>query len=261
MEASIPSPPYIQRELSRESNPSSGSNRNSYQYPNSVNSGGAGSGGGSGSSGASSRHRHSNASSISTGNGIYSPANPANVETQPSVDTPERFVYSSGNIELDLGERLEGFQHPSYGRNGIIRGEVKMKKMSSVKSITLVVRNLSLFSFHIILILVPIIQLEGRVQTVITQAGLLQGHNAVKVLEMTRNVFILNETDKAQGKGRGKDTTSKAFPFEFELPSNVEGTNDPLPPTFRGYFHAMEGSVRYTLKAVANKTGLWPREV
>jgi hypothetical protein len=54
------------------------------------------------------------------------------------VDTPRTsYVFTSGNIELDLGVRPEENRTiPSYGKNGIIKGLIKVKKMSHVQAVT-----------------------------------------------------------------------------------------------------------------------------
>lgn len=55
-------------------------------------------------------------------------------------DAPmSRYVYTTGNVELDLGEREEGRAIPSYGRQGLIRGVVRLKKFSHVQSIVITV--------------------------------------------------------------------------------------------------------------------------
>jgi hypothetical protein len=61
--------------------------------------------------------------------------------TPPAVpDTPRsRYVYTAGNVELDLGEREEGHAIPSYGRQGLIRGVVRLKRFSHVQSIVITV--------------------------------------------------------------------------------------------------------------------------
>lgn len=57
----------------------------------------------------------------------------------PIVNTPKTsYNYTSGSIELDLGQRPEEKRTiPSYGKNGIIKGVVKLKKLSHVQSVTL----------------------------------------------------------------------------------------------------------------------------
>lgn len=65
---------------------------------------------------------------------------------QPTPVIPEtpqpRYVYTSGNLELDLGPRPEdNHAIPSYGRNGLIRGVVRLKKRSHIQAIIITVRS------------------------------------------------------------------------------------------------------------------------
>jgi len=58
--------------------------------------------------------------------------------TPTDTNSPRpRYVYTSGNVELDLGEREGNHTIPSYGLNGLIRGVVKLKKLSHVQSIVI----------------------------------------------------------------------------------------------------------------------------
>lgn len=60
------------------------------------------------------------------------------IETTPQL----RYVYTSGGVDLDLGPRPEGNQAiPSYGRNGLVRGVVKLKKLSHVQAIVITVSS------------------------------------------------------------------------------------------------------------------------
>jgi hypothetical protein len=63
------------------------------------------------------------------------------------VDTPRTsYIFTSGNIELDLGARPEENRTiPSYGKNGIIKGVVKVKKVSHVQAVTISVCESLLF--------------------------------------------------------------------------------------------------------------------
>lgn len=150
------------------------------------------------------------------------------------AETPlSRYVYTSGNVELDLGPRPEESRSiPSYGRNGLIRGVVRLKKHSHVQAI--------------------VITLEGRAQTMIMQAGLASGHSAMKVLDLSHSVY--------EAKGKGKAPVPSSFPFEFEFPSTITDSTEPLPPTFRGVHPSMEGWIRYTVRVQVIKSGLWPRD-
>jgi hypothetical protein len=92
----------------------------------------------------------------------------------------------------------------------------------------------------------------------VMQGGLASGHSAIKLLDISKTIYTAPEDERL--KGKGKEPTCRFLPFEFEFPSTIPGSEDPLPPTFRGVHPAMEGWVRYTLKIQMIKTGFWPRE-
>ncbi|PVF99693.1 hypothetical protein CPB86DRAFT_783313 [Serendipita vermifera] len=161
---------------------------------------------------------------------------PSDLDAQSVSGGDKRYTFSAGSIELDLGERPEGQSIPSYGLEGLVRGIVKLKKLSHVQAIT--------------------ITLEGRAQTMVMQAGLAAGHSAIKLLDVSKVIYAASPHNK------DKDTNaSKSFPFELEFPTLIDGTNDPLPPTFRGVHPSMEGYIKYTIRVTVTKKGIWPREV
>jgi hypothetical protein len=89
----------------------------------------------------------------------------------------------------------------------------------------------------------------------VMQAGLAAGHSAMKLLEVSKVIYAASpHADK------NKEPSSKSFPFEFEFPTTIDGTNDPLPPTFRGVHPSMEGWIKYTIRITVTKKGIWPRE-
>jgi hypothetical protein len=52
-----------------------------------------------------------------------------------------RYIYTSGNVQLDLGERDENRAIPSYGRRGLVRGVVRLGKLSHVRSVVVTVSD------------------------------------------------------------------------------------------------------------------------
>lgn len=53
-----------------------------------------------------------------------------------SGDTLE-YRHRNGNIEISLGPKVPGFDIPSYGKGGIVRGTVTLKKLTWVESVVI----------------------------------------------------------------------------------------------------------------------------
>lgn len=157
------------------------------------------------------------------------------------VEEPSKhFIFSSGNIELDLGPKDGDI--PSYGLQGRVRGVVRIKKMNHVQGI--------------------VISLEGRAQVTAMQGGLPCGHTERKLLYVPLKLY----TKESSAKAKARATPSSEFPFELAFPTHADST-DPtaapiaLPPTFRNSHPSMEGWIKYTVKIQVIKSGLWPRDV
>lgn len=61
---------------------------------------------------------------------------------QIPADPVSRYIYTSGNIELDLGPRYdENRSIPSYGRGSTIKGTVTLKKLSRVQALNITVHT------------------------------------------------------------------------------------------------------------------------
>ncbi|KAG8809575.1 hypothetical protein FRC17_003378 [Serendipita sp. 399] len=183
---------------------------------------------------------------------ISQPAAPAPATPSPaSSSSTERYISRAGSIELDLGPRREPEEgHPTgsssfatYGLNGIIRGEIRLKKMSHVQSV--------------------IVSLEGRIQTMVIQGGVPSNHQERKLLHLPKALYTA-AIDKPKDKGKAKEMSagSRAFPFEFQIPTTIQDSEgeEPLPPTFRNAHPSMEGSVKYTIRVQVIKSGIWLRE-
>ncbi|KAG8804658.1 hypothetical protein FRC18_007031 [Serendipita sp. 400] len=197
------------------------------------------------SSSSSSSSNAQTAQTTSTSGGVVPAAATA---TAASSSPAERYITRVGSIELDLGPRRETVQgaasssFPTYGLNGHIRGEVRLKKMSHVQAI--------------------VVSLEGRVQSMVIHGGVPSGHTDRKILDVPKAIYTA-AFDKAKIKA---SSAPWIFPFEFQFPSTIQqggspdGDEELLPPTFRAAHPSMEGSVKYTIKVQVIKTGLWLRE-
>ncbi|KAG8749155.1 hypothetical protein FRC14_001638 [Serendipita sp. 396] len=207
----------------------------------------------------SSNSSSSNAQTAQTTSSISGGVVPAAATASSSSSPAERYITRVGSIELDLGPRRETDQgaaagaasssFPTYGLNGHIRGEVRLKKMSHVQAI--------------------VVSLEGRVQSMVIHGGVPSGHTDRKILDVPKAIYTA-AFDKAKTKA---SSAPWIFPFEFQFPSTIQqiqiqqgggssqdGDEELLPPTFRAAHPSMEGSVKYTIKVQVIKTGLWLRE-
>lgn len=179
---------------------------------------------------------------------IEQPANPPSTirSAEPVNATPkssnreQRFVSRVGSIELDLGPRNENTT-PSFGLNGRVHGDVRIKKLSHVQSITLV--------------------LEGRAQVTAMQSGFPSAYAEQKLLHLPLTLYSTHSEN-----GKEKAISSRTFPFEFTFPThcNIDNVKNEeparLPPTFHGSHPGADGSVRYRIRLHVVKSTFWPDE-
>ena len=162
------------------------------------------------------------------------------------------YRYRSGNIEISLGPKVPGFDIASYGKGGIVRGTVTLKKLTWVESVVINVCP----SYPVVSDVYPdspCLQLDGIAQTAITQNGMPLGRSFKPILNLRQVLYT-------KAKDQPRPAAPQSYPFEFVLPTSVQNSNEPLPPTFRAVQPLMESNVRYQVLVQVVKASLLPNE-
>ena len=162
------------------------------------------------------------------------------------------YRHRSGNIEISLGPKVPGFDIPSYGKGGIVRGTVTLKKLTWVESVIINVRP----SYPVVPDVCPdspCLQLNGIAQTAITQYGTPMGRSLMPILNLRQVLYT-------KAKHQPRPVAPQSYPFEFVFPALVQDSDEPLPPTFRTVHPLMESNVRYNLLVQVVKASIWPNE-
>ncbi|KAG8987793.1 hypothetical protein FRB90_003145, partial [Tulasnella sp. 427] len=154
--------------------------------------------------------------------------------------TDHNYVYSSKSITLDLGRRLHGASHPTYGANSEIRGIAELKDLRNVK--------------HVVL------KISGKVSYLVLEDGFSSYTQCKTVLRHTQTLF--SSTTHLHGQSE-----IPAFPFSFHIPTYAHQSKAHLPPTVHNSISSdprtrvsIRLNVRYRIDVEVTRHGLHRHE-
>ncbi|KAG8991876.1 hypothetical protein FRB90_001198 [Tulasnella sp. 427] len=150
-----------------------------------------------------------------------------------SSDSSLEYVYSTKNMTLNLGRRVNGTDCPSYGRNGIISGVLTVHSFKHAKEVS--------------------ITIWGRATIVVTDRGFPVLHDRRLVLFHTISLWELSK-DSPRPKG------PQTYAISFPIPTYSRGRSTPLPPTMSTTTPSIELEVRYSIVIDMYKQGFHRHE-
>ncbi|KAF8754526.1 hypothetical protein RHS01_06084 [Rhizoctonia solani] len=149
------------------------------------------------------------------------------------VNLPDRYVFQSQRIKLDLGARVWPTDTPCFGYTGTVEGVVSVASLEHVKSVVVVV--------------------EGVVTTSYMERGVLAGHSESILFQRSTTLYkkgpILPDLES------GLD-----YPFSIGFPTTCDGRIDPLPPSFKYSFPGVSLKIQYHVRVEMPRSGLRRRE-
>ncbi|QRW20674.1 hypothetical protein RhiXN_05663 [Rhizoctonia solani] len=145
------------------------------------------------------------------------------------VNLPDRYVFQSQRIKLDLGARVWPTDTPCFGYTGTVKGVVSVASLEHVKSVVVVV--------------------EGVVTTSYMERGVLAGHSESILFQRSTTLYkkgpILPDLES------GLD-----YPFSIGFPTTCDGRIDPLPPSFKYSFPGVLLKIQYHVRVEMPRSGL-----
>ncbi|KIO21708.1 hypothetical protein M407DRAFT_28702 [Tulasnella calospora MUT 4182] len=127
------------------------------------------------------------------------------LQFQPAEDvvpTRHNYTYTSKSMILNLGRKIHGASHPTFGANSEIRGTVSLKDLRNVKQITL--------------------KISGKASYLVMEDGFSAYTQFKTVLQHTQTLFSSNSQPSS---------ISSTFPLTFQIPTYAHQSTSHLPPS------------------------------
>ncbi|KAH7338376.1 hypothetical protein B0J17DRAFT_662279 [Rhizoctonia solani] len=158
------------------------------------------------------------------------------LELQPSLSTPstnlpDRYVFQSQRIKLDLGARTWPVSAPCFGYRGSVEGVVSVTTLEYVKSVT--------------------VKVEATVKTFFMERGILSGHTEYGLFQ--RSVTLYNN-------GPESSEAALTYSFSINLPETCDKSTNPLPPSCICSLSEASAEIRYRVYVGMSRSGLRRRD-
>jgi len=138
------------------------------------------------------------------------------------------YITSSKGILLNLGPKQWPTQAPCYPRGGVVEGYVDLQCLKTVTKID--------------------VKLCGILINSLTERGLAMGQIERELVSTTENLYTETSTTDSSGSHR--------FGFSIPIPQFVQGSTEPLPPSFAAYHPRVTSQVKYVIKVDVTRRGL-----
>ncbi|KIO21715.1 hypothetical protein M407DRAFT_28708 [Tulasnella calospora MUT 4182] len=154
---------------------------------------------------------------------------------------PMQFNTCHNNLRLSLSSRSHQTQTPAYGHNELIEGFAEvLGSLKHIERIDLIV--------------------EGMVTTTVIDRGYPISSDSKCILSHRQTLYYSASATVSPEQERGTVASKgRLFPFSYHIPTTIDGSTAPLPPSFYRMYATMEGSVRYVMRIELHKRGILRR--